>query len=104
MQRSIALGGDPEVVERSRRLLAEWQGRHNPARGIDPVVREVWQTIESGSMRMNRGARKVFKARCRAAGSNLHSLWMATTTWRQVEELRQLRRRGGRPRRGRLSI
>jgi hypothetical protein len=100
--RSIGLGTDPAIAQRARELLATWQEPRDPRRAIEPGVREHWRFIYSVARIYKNRDRAAFLAHFLAAGNNFMKQLVAAGTWPAVYAERVRRRRGGRPRRGRL--
>ncbi|MBI5764295.1 MAG: hypothetical protein HZA51_12305 [Planctomycetes bacterium] len=101
--RAIYLGSDEELVRRAQELLFTWQIKHHPGRSPVPQVRETWKMLMGHSKSLKGRHRRAFINHMKAALANPPTLWAAIRRWPVVARERHLRRRGGRPTKGRLA-
>ena len=102
INRSIALGTDPDVVRRARELLALWQERRDPRRTLNPALRQYWASVRQCSKLFGHRDGLAFMRHCLDAGNDRSAIMRATGQIESLMNRRRLRRKGGRPRKGRL--
>lgn len=97
--RSLAVGSNPDLVERARRLLAEWQAVRHPERSLNNCARETWTALHQSAKAMPRRKRELFLKALRPVGTDPLQLFKAVNEWPNT--LNEYRRNNppGRPRR-----
>lgn len=102
--RSIYIGSDPDLVARSRHLLATWQSVAHPERSPIPNARQSWETLLAHSKTFSRGHRRLFIESLRPLAGDPLQLMTAVHRWPDVLQAHQRSRRRGRPVLGRLAV
>lgn len=103
--RAIHLGSDETLIQRASELLMTWRSQHDPDRSPIPEVRQAWGVVLQESKTLKRGYRRAFLDHVRPAMTHPGTLWLAIRRLPAiVARERQLRRRVGRPRKGRLAV
>lgn len=99
--RSISIGYDRDIAAKALTLLYSWQVARNPRKTLDANQRQFWARLDECAAALPLFRREYLQHHERA-GNNPVKLLEAQASW--PDKLRQLqkRRRGGRPRRGRL--
>lgn len=100
VRRTIWLGSDPEIIENARNLLAEWQSARDPARCIDPHVRQIWETVRETARVLPRRQRKRFLGHIRSAGTDSRQILRAVLSWPGVQKSKK--QHGGHNRKAQL--
>ncbi len=99
---TVTVTPDPEVVRRARELLASWQERRDPRRTLNPALRQYWASVKQCSKLFGHRDRRAFMRLYLDAGNDRSGIMRATAQIESLMNHRRLRRRGGRPRKGRL--
>lgn len=102
--RSIYIGSDPDLVARSRKLLATWQSVAHPERSPNPAQQQSWVLLLADARSMSRGHRRLFLEKLRPLAGDPLQLMAAVHRWPDVLQAHKRSRRRGRPRKGRLAM